>query len=54
MWNDETLDAWLADPKAFVPGNFMTFPGLEDTRARADLIAFLKTAAAARESALGQ
>lgn len=44
VWNDETLDAWLADPKAFVPGNFMTFPGLEDVKARADLIAFLKAA----------
>src|SRR3546814_6566245 len=42
VWNDETLDAWLADPKAFVPGNFMTFPGPEDVKARADLIAFRK------------
>ncbi|MPY76155.1 MAG: c-type cytochrome [Alphaproteobacteria bacterium] len=44
VWNDETLDAWLADPKAFVPGNFMTFRGVKDARARADLIAFLKAA----------
>ena len=41
-WNEETLDAWLANPQAMVPGNFMQFPGIENTQARADLIAFLK------------
>lgn len=43
-WNGKTLDAWLRDPRAMVPGNFMTFQGLKDERARADLIAFLKVA----------
>jgi cytochrome c len=43
-WNERTLDAWLADPKALVPGNTMIFPGLEDAKTRADLIAFLKAA----------
>lgn len=42
VWNDKTLDAWLADPKALVPGNSMTFPGIKDAKARANLIAFLK------------
>ena len=28
-----------------IPGNHMTFPGIKDARARADLIAFLKKAA---------
>src|SRR3546814_11823984 len=37
VWNDATLDAWLADPKAFLPGHFMTFPGIKDAKARADL-----------------
>lgn len=46
VWNDETLDAWLADPKALVPGNSMTLPGIKDAKARADLIAFLKSAGA--------
>lgn len=44
VWDADTLDAWLADPQAVVPGNWMTFPGIEDPQARTDLIAFLKAA----------
>jgi cytochrome c len=44
IWNDKTLDAWLADPQHVVPGNTMTFPGVKDARQRADLLAFLKEA----------
>lgn len=44
IWNEKTLDTWLRDPQALVPGNFMTFAGLQDGRARADLIAFLRIA----------
>lgn len=43
-WTDEMLDRWLADPQAVVPGNSMTFPGIRDQQARADLIAYLKIA----------
>jgi cytochrome c len=43
-WNAETLDAWLADPRAFIPKNRMTFPGIRDAKARADLIAYLQAA----------
>jgi cytochrome c len=44
VWNEETLDAYLADPEAFIPGNGMaTSAGrLEDETQRRDLIAFLK------------
>jgi cytochrome c len=42
VWNDETLDAWLRDPKALVPGNAMQFPGIRDAGVRMDLIAYLK------------
>lgn len=42
VWDENTLYAWLADPKAFVPGTYMTFSGIRDDRARSDLIAFLK------------
>jgi len=45
-WTAETLDAWLANPRAFIPGSRMIFPGLKDARARADLIAYFKVAAA--------
>lgn len=44
VWDDKTLDAWLKDPQALVPGNLMAFPGIPDPQARADLLAFLKTA----------
>ena len=30
------------DPEAFIPGNFMGFPGIDEDENRADLIAFLK------------
>jgi cytochrome c len=43
-WNAETLDAWLADPSTFIPNNRMTFPGIRDAKARADLIAYLQAA----------
>jgi len=42
-WDDATLDAYLKDPKAIVPGTKMSFAGVKDDAARADLIAFLKT-----------
>jgi cytochrome c len=42
-WDDATLDAYLKDPKAVVPGTKMAFTGVKDDAARADLIAFLKT-----------
>src|SRR5215469_7939011 len=43
-WDERSLDEWIKDPQRFIPGNHMTFPGLKDARARADLIAFLKKA----------
>lgn len=43
VWNAATLDKWLADPAALVPGNGMTFPGLRDPQARQDAIAYLQT-----------
>jgi cytochrome c len=44
VWNDKTLDDWIADPQHVVPGNDMTFAGVKDARQRADLLAFLKDA----------
>jgi cytochrome c len=42
-WDDKTLDAFLADPRTALPGTAMVFPGVEDAKDRADLIAYLKT-----------
>lgn len=41
-WDAEHLDKWLADPRGFMPGTKMTFPGLKDPKDRIDLIAYLK------------
>ena len=46
VWREDTLNSFLADPQTFLPGNRMTFPGLADARARADVIAYLETATA--------
>ena len=45
-WDADTLNAWLADPQALVPGTFMAFRGIKDDQARSDLIAFLALAMA--------
>ena len=42
-WNDSTLDSYLAEPQAAIPGNTMPYPGLPDAGERLDLIAYLKT-----------
>jgi len=42
-WNIATLDRYLTAPRAVVPGTKMTFPGLKDAKARADVIAYLAT-----------
>lgn len=46
LWDETTLNAWLADPAGFVAGNQMTFRGIQDEKARGDLIAFLRLAMA--------
>ena len=43
-WNEQTLDAWLADPAGFIPHNLMAIRGIADPKARADLIALLRLA----------
>ena len=50
VWNETTLDKWLTDPPAFVPGTKMTF-SVDAAQDRADVIAFLKEkSASARPS----
>ena len=43
IWDEKTLDAYLANPQGTLPGSVMPFPGLPDAGQRADLIAYLKT-----------
>ncbi len=44
VWNEKSLDAWLANPRKLVPGNRMLFSGLRKAKNRADVIAFLMQA----------
>jgi cytochrome c len=44
VWNEETLDRFLADPRGVVPGTKMTYAGIKNPQDRADLIAYLKEA----------
>ncbi|MFD2578123.1 c-type cytochrome [Novosphingobium colocasiae] len=40
--DDATLDKWLENPRALVPGNRMSFPGLKDAAKRQEIIDYLK------------
>ena len=44
-WDAASLDAYLAGPARYVPGNRMAFPPLANAQDRADLIAFLQQSA---------
>ena len=48
IWTPESLNAWIENPSAFLPGTTMVFNGSFLTAAdRADLIAYLQQATAA-------
>ncbi len=48
VWNAETLDKYLAKPRAFIKGNRMPFAGLKKKADRDNLIAYLEKAAKAK------
>lgn len=41
QWDAKTLDRWLTSPKKMVPGTKMPFLGLQDTKSRQEVIAYL-------------
>jgi cytochrome c len=41
VWSPQTLEAYLTDPQALVPGNRMPYAGMTNPADRADLIAYL-------------
>jgi cytochrome c len=43
-WTPETLEKFIADPQAMVPGNRMPYAGMASAADRADLIAYLERA----------
>lgn len=48
VWNEATLDRWLANPDAFIHGTTMTFPGIRDSGPRQDVIAYLQAVSAGK------
>jgi cytochrome c len=43
MWDERTLDRWLASPEALIPGQKMGF-SVPESADRADIIEYLRTA----------
>lgn len=44
IWNEKTLDHFLANPMKAVPGTSMGYAGVTDSKERKDLIAYLMLA----------
>lgn len=49
VWNDETLHAYLENPRKTVPGGKMSFAGLRDETKRQAIIDYMKSTASAPE-----
>ena len=43
VWDEKTLNAYLADPQKVVPGNAMPFAGIPDGSERAEVIEYLRS-----------
>ena len=43
VWDPQTLDTYLSDPRGLVPNTKMIFPGIKDEKERQDVIAYLET-----------
>ncbi len=41
VWTPENVDAYLADPRGYIPGNRMAFAGLRNPQQREAVIAYL-------------
>ena len=44
VWDDATLTNYLHNPRTFIPGSRMAFPGIKDDKGIADLLAYLHQA----------
>jgi cytochrome c len=43
VWDEKSLDAFVAAPQKALPGTVMPFAGLPDQQERTDLLAYLET-----------
>lgn len=44
VWDEGTIGEYVADPRNYIPGNRMAFPGLRSEQEITDLLAYLKEA----------
>lgn len=42
VWDAENMFEYLENPRAFIPGTIMAFPGIRSAQERADVIAYIK------------
>ena len=42
VWDNATMDAYLADPRGYIPGNRMSYIGLKKAEDRAAIIAWMR------------
>ena len=42
VWNEETFEEYIKDPKAKIPGTKMVFAGIKNEQAAKDLWAYIK------------
>jgi cytochrome c len=50
VWDASSLDKYLEDPQAFIPGNRMAFAGISDKTQRDDLVGYLEIATKDRKA----
>ena len=43
VWDEKSLDNFLADTQKAIPGNVMPFPGVADAKQREEIIGYLKS-----------
>jgi len=48
VWSPQTLDTFMKQPGALIPGNGMAFPGVANDADRASLIVYLQSSSAPR------
>lgn len=53
VWDADTLDAFLANPRGLVPGTRMSFRGVPEAQDRADLLAYLGQFSASESAEAG-